>query len=64
MFYDDDSIVYIASLYQSVAEKELQFMEEYECPACSDLFCLYYRVIPYGMLYSEDPGVEVDLYFV
>ena len=36
VFYDDDGIVDVSSLDEAVAEKELEFMEEYECPACSD----------------------------
>ena len=48
-------IVHITSLHEVVVEKELDLMEEDECPADSDLFRIYDIIVPYCILDSQNP---------
>ena len=61
MLYDDDCIVNVAALHEAVAEKEFKLVEEYECPACSDLFDIVDGRVPMCCLNAKDSGTEVDL---
>ena len=59
MFHNDNGIVHVASLDEVVREEILDFVEEDECPAGSNLSRIVPGRVPFRCLYPEDSGVEI-----